>query len=43
LIEGQPLDRLIPANGLPVERIVEIAGALAEALAAEARQCDGDD
>jgi len=34
LIEGQPLDRLIPADGLPVERIVEIAGALAEALAA---------
>lgn len=34
LIEGQPLDRLIPASGLPVERIVEIAGALAEALAA---------
>jgi eukaryotic-like serine/threonine-protein kinase len=34
LIEGQPLDRLIPANGLPVERIVEIAGTLAEALAA---------
>jgi len=34
LIEGQPLDRLIPANGLLVERIVEIAGALAEALAA---------
>jgi len=34
LIEGQPLDRLISANGLPVERIVEIAGALAEALAA---------
>ncbi len=34
LIEGQPLDRLIPANGLPAERIVEIAGALAEALAA---------
>jgi serine/threonine protein kinase/tetratricopeptide (TPR) repeat protein len=34
LILGQPLDRLIPANGLPVERIVEIAGALAEALAA---------
>jgi serine/threonine protein kinase len=22
LIEGQPLDRLIPANGLPVKRIV---------------------
>src|ERR1700732_2559470 len=34
LIEGQPLDRLIPADGLAVERIVEIAGALAEALAA---------
>ena len=34
LIEGQSLDRLIPANGLPVERIVEIAGALAEAMAA---------
>jgi serine/threonine protein kinase/tetratricopeptide (TPR) repeat protein len=34
LIDGQPLDQLIPANGLPVERIVEIAGALAEALAA---------
>ena len=34
LIEGQPLNRLIPANGLPVERIAEITGALAEALAA---------
>jgi TolB-like protein/tetratricopeptide (TPR) repeat protein len=34
LIEGQPLNRLIPAHGLPVERIVEIAGALADALAA---------
>ena len=34
LVEGQALDRLIPANGLPVERIFEIAGALAEALAA---------
>ena len=34
LIEGQPLDRLIPADGLPSERIVAIAGALAEALAA---------
>jgi eukaryotic-like serine/threonine-protein kinase len=34
LIEGQQLDRLISANGLPVERIVEIASALAEALAA---------
>jgi serine/threonine protein kinase len=34
LVEGQVLDRLIPASGLPVERIFEIAGALAEALAA---------
>jgi len=34
LVEGQPLDRLIPAGGLPVERIVEIAGALGDALAA---------
>jgi serine/threonine protein kinase/tetratricopeptide (TPR) repeat protein len=34
LIEGRTLDRLLPANGLPVERIVEIGGALAEALAA---------
>jgi serine/threonine protein kinase/tetratricopeptide (TPR) repeat protein len=34
LVEGQPLDRLIPAAGLPVEQIVEIAGALGDALAA---------
>ena len=34
LIEGQPLDRLISANGLTVERIVEIAGAVADGLAA---------
>jgi serine/threonine protein kinase len=34
LVDGQALDRLIPASGLPVERIVEIAGALADALAA---------
>jgi serine/threonine protein kinase len=34
LVEGQPLDRLIPACGLPVEQIVETAGALAEALTA---------
>jgi len=34
LIEGQPLNALIPAEGLPLERIVDIAGALAEALAA---------
>jgi serine/threonine protein kinase len=33
-IEGAPLDRLISASGLPFGRIVEIAGALAEALAA---------
>lgn len=34
LVEGQPLDRLIPAWGLPVEQIVEIASALGDALAA---------
>ena len=32
LVEGQSLDRLIPEGGLPVERILEIAGALAEVL-----------
>ena len=34
LVEGQPLDRLIPAGGLPFEQIVEIASALGDALAA---------
>ncbi len=34
LVEGQPLDRVIRASGLPVEQIVEIAGALGDALAA---------
>jgi TolB-like protein len=34
LVEGQPLDRLIPASGLSVEQIVEIASALGDALAA---------
>ena len=34
LVEGQPLDHLIPAGGLPVEQIVEIASALGDALAA---------
>ena len=34
LIEGQTLDRLISANGLPPDRMIEIAGAIAEALAA---------
>jgi len=34
LVEGLPLDRLIPKGGLPLEQIVEIAGALADALAA---------
>lgn len=34
LVDGQSLDRLIPEGGLPVERIVEIASALADALAA---------
>jgi TolB-like protein len=34
LVEGQTLDRLIPQSGLPVQQIVDIAGALADALAA---------
>jgi serine/threonine protein kinase/tetratricopeptide (TPR) repeat protein len=34
LIEGQTLDRLISANGLPANRIIEIAGPIVEALAA---------
>src|ERR1700726_872703 len=34
LVEGLPLDRLIPAGGLPVEQIVDIARALGDALAA---------
>ncbi|MGB8096847.1 MAG: serine/threonine-protein kinase, partial [Terracidiphilus sp.] len=34
LIEGQPLERLISTKGLEIARIVEIAGAMAEALAA---------
>lgn len=34
LVEGQSLDRLIPEGGLPLARIVEIATALAAALAA---------
>ena len=31
LVEGQPLDRLIPESGMPVERILEIGAALADA------------
>lgn len=34
LIEGQPLDRLMSTDGLAVDRIIEIANALADALAA---------
>jgi eukaryotic-like serine/threonine-protein kinase len=34
LVEGQPLDRLIPANGMQIERIVDIATGLSDALAA---------
>ncbi|PYX49500.1 MAG: hypothetical protein DMG79_08555, partial [Acidobacteria bacterium] len=33
LVEGLPLDRLIPERGLSVEQIVDIAGSLADALA----------
>lgn len=39
LIEGQPLDRLISANDLLVEQIIEIAGAIAEALATAHQLC----
>jgi serine/threonine protein kinase len=34
LVEGQSLDRTIPERGLPVDRIVEIGSAIADALAA---------
>ena len=34
LVEGLPLDRLVSQGGLPIERIVEIASALGDALAA---------
>ena len=34
LVEGRSLDRLIPNDGLPVDRILNIATAIAEALAA---------
>jgi TolB-like protein/tRNA A-37 threonylcarbamoyl transferase component Bud32/tetratricopeptide (TPR) repeat protein len=34
LVEGQSLDHRITEGGLPIEQIVEIAGALAEALSA---------
>ncbi|MGB5294665.1 MAG: serine/threonine-protein kinase, partial [Thermoanaerobaculia bacterium] len=34
LVEGEPLDRLIPDNGLGVDRVLEIGTAIAEALAA---------
>ena len=34
LVEGEPLDRLIPEGGMPIERLVTIATALADALAA---------
>ncbi len=34
LVEGQPLDRIIPGTGLPLDQAMSIAAALAEALAA---------
>ena len=34
LVDGEPLDRLIPPSGLLIDRIVMIASALADALAA---------
>jgi TolB-like protein/Tfp pilus assembly protein PilF len=32
LVQGEPLDRLIPEDGMPFDRVLEIAGALADAL-----------
>jgi serine/threonine protein kinase len=34
LVQGESLDRLIPKDGMAVDRILEIASAVAEALAA---------
>jgi eukaryotic-like serine/threonine-protein kinase len=34
LIDGRPLDELIPAEGFPADRVVELATPLAEAIAA---------
>jgi serine/threonine protein kinase len=34
LIEGQTLDRVLPPDGVPLERFCEVGSALAEALAA---------
>jgi serine/threonine protein kinase len=34
LVDGDPIDRLIPNGGMRVEKIIEIASALADALAA---------
>ena len=34
LVEGQPLNRLIPKGGLPLERLLDFATAISEALAA---------
>ena len=34
LVEGEPLDRLIPEGGLPIDRILEISGEITKALVA---------
>ena len=34
LVDGRPLDELIPAEGFPADRVVELATSLAEAIAA---------
>ena len=34
LVEGEPLDRIISGSGLPVDQIMKIASALADALGA---------
>jgi len=38
LIEGQPLDRLISGNGLLADRIIEIAGTIAEGARRSSRR-----
>jgi hypothetical protein len=38
LVEGLPLDRVICQSGLPVEQIIKIAEALADALAAPTKK-----
>ena len=34
LVDGRPLDKLIPAEGFPADRVIELAVSLAQAIAA---------